>query len=90
MKKIQFSCFISTVFYVHQTGVCLTTPESQHGNAPCHFPFTYYGQTYNACKKTSNYTWCATGPEYKSGAWGYCNDNCPEVASKISKLLNKT
>ena len=67
-------------------GQCLTTSGSANSNAPCHFPFSYYGQTYNECKKTSNYYWCATGPEYKSGAWGYCNDNCPPLASKLFKM----
>ena len=87
---VQLICFIFSVFYVQQIGECLTTSGSMHSNVPCHFPFTYYGQTFNECKKTSNYTWCATGPEYKAGAWGYCNDNCPQPQGMLLKTYMKT
>ena len=73
------------LFYVHKIGECLTTSDSAHKNAPCHFPWSYYGQTYNECKCTTTYCWCATGPNYKSGEWGYCNDNCPPLKGKLSK-----
>jgi len=41
---------------------------------PCHFPFTYNGNTFNECTSTGEAApWCATQSEYDSYNWGYCH-----------------
>ena len=63
--------------------MCLTTSKSKSASKPCHFPFKYFGRVYKECTlKHSNDYWCATGAEYESGEWGYCNEYCSPRKTK--------
>lgn len=57
-------------------------------NAPCVFPFTHRGKTYNSCTwdvsyVTGNRPWCSTSTDvngnHLQGRWGNCDENsdCP-------------
>merc|ERR1712060_237294 len=55
----------------HLLPVCGMSPPTCHGDAggaPCAFPFTYKGKTYQECTKVDHsQSWCYTE---KRGSWG--------------------
>ena len=70
---------------------CLTTDESGSAvqKAPCLFPWTLNGETYDSCTTVDDPEgrfWCATkldeSGSYVDGQWGYC----PETAECIKEL----
>ena len=61
----------------------MPTTGGNADGAPCHFPFMYRGQSYDACITANNegVLWCATVPIYDiNKIWGNCGSRSKHIA----------
>lgn len=76
---IELACFIFTMVVV----AAMSTVGGNSEGAPCVFPFTFLGNTYDSCTtsgRSDGKMWCAVTKSFDDDRkWGFCPDQGTNV-----------